>query len=197
MKLQKTTLGLLISAILLSLGVAAYEFLAKPQQEDVQQKNKQIFTFKEDNIKQITISKNKETLQFEKTENPEQIWKMTQPQSIDANDAVVSFLINLLVNGETENRFNVTQSQLKDYGLDNSSATITINLSDDQTHKIILGKADFQDKFIYAKIDKQDEVLLVPKDFQFALDRELSEWQQIDPEPQKSPSPTSPNHSES
>ncbi len=181
MKLPKTTMGLLISAILLSIGVSWYEFQGKERQEEVKKNEQKIFEFEEEDIQKLTLIQNKDILQFERTNNPERPWKMTQPQSTTANDAVVAFLLNLLVEGTSDRRFTVPASQLKEYGLEKPFATIIVDLKNLKTHQLQLGLPNYQDQLIYAKVadrkQPEAEILLVSKDFQFALDRELKEWQ--------------------
>ena len=107
---------------------------------------------------------------------------MKQPENQIANAATVSFLVDLLVSGKSEKTFTVPIEQKKEYGLDVPQATITVNLKNQQTHQIILGKTDFEDKFLYAQVDPTNhqklQVSLVDKSFQYALDRDLSEWKQ-------------------
>ncbi|MGK7954311.1 MAG: DUF4340 domain-containing protein, partial [Crocosphaera sp.] len=131
---------------------------------------------------ELTIETKETTYQFEKTNNENQPWQMKQPQNAVANDAVISFLTNVLVNSESERRLSVPKNQKKEYGLDEPLATITVVLDDNKQHKIILGKPNFQGEFLYAQIDpsasSQEEIFinLVPKNFQYAVDRKPEEW---------------------
>ncbi len=182
MKLKNTTWILLGIAMLLGIGVYVYELQINPQQQEIEVKSKQLFTFDEKEIKKITIETKNKTYKFEKTSDENQPWQMKQPQDTVANDAVISFLTNILVNSESERTLTVPENQKKEYGLDEPVGTIIIELENKKQHKIIVGKPNFQGELLYAQIDptspSQDEIIinLVPKNFQYAVDRKPEEW---------------------
>ncbi len=190
MKLQKTTWILLIAAICLGGVVYFYEIQSKPQREEIQSKKNKIFAFQEEDIQKLTIEMQDKTLQFERTGNVNQPWQMKQPEDTIANDAVVSFLVNLLVGENSDRSFNIPIEQKKDYGLDKPLGTIQIQLKDNSSHQLIIGKPDFQEQFLYAQIDppspleKEITINLVSQDFQSALLRQPDEWQQTKPTPE-------------
>jgi len=117
-------------------------------------------------------------------------WLIKSPISEPANDAIVSYLMDLLVKGKGEandgklRTLTTPANQLGQYGLDVPQATIDITLKNQQKHQLILGKRNFNGVFVYARTDtatKPDgnvDVLLVPIDFENAVNRELSEWKQ-------------------
>jgi hypothetical protein len=184
MKLQKTTWILIIVAMLLGGFVYFYEGQGKPQPEDVKTTQKKLFDFQEADIQALTIETKQETLKFEKTGEANQPWRMKQPKDVPANEAVVSFLLNLLVEGESDRAFSISPEQTKDYGLDKPFATINIQLKNGKKPKLVLGNPDFEGKFLYAQIDPSTQsdraltVILVTQDFQYALQRDLAEWTQ-------------------
>ncbi|WP_107666227.1 DUF4340 domain-containing protein [Cyanothece sp. BG0011] len=182
MKLKNTTWILLGIAIILGIGVYVYELQINPQQEQIEATNKQLFTFEEDDIKALTIQSKDQTYKFEKTSDENQPWQMKEPQDTVANDAVISFLTNLLVTSESERSLTVPENQKKDYGLEKPLGTIIIELDNNKQHKIILGQPNFQGELLYAQIDppssSSEEITLnlVPKNFQYAVDRQPEEW---------------------
>jgi hypothetical protein len=184
MKLQRTTWILATTAILLGVGVYFYEIQDKPQREEIQEDRNKIFSFQIDDIQALTIKTKQQTLQFERTKEPNKIWQMKQPENVLANDAVMSFLLNLLVYGKSDRTFTISLGQRQDYGLENPSATIDIQLKNQQTHQLILGSPDFKNEFLYAQIDppvqpdKEIKVSLVSKDLLTALEKKLEEWKQ-------------------
>jgi hypothetical protein len=184
MKLQKTTLILVILALGLSSLVYFYEFHNRENLENIQASKNLIFTFKEEDIKKINIDNHGKSVKFETTENEGEKWQMKEPESSKASAAALSYLINLLVEGKSDRSFTITPSQLEEYGLDKPLAKVTITLNNQQEHRLVLGKTDFEDKLIYALVDPNNsnpqkfEVRLVSKDFQYAVDRELNEWKE-------------------
>ncbi|WP_013323125.1 DUF4340 domain-containing protein [Gloeothece verrucosa] len=196
MKLQKTTLGLLTVAVLLGAGVSFYEIVGKPHQQEVQEKQKQIYTFKEEDVQTLTVEKGGKTLKFERTKDNTQVWRMKQPEDTNASDAAVSFLLDLLVERPRDRTITVPMQQLKDYGLNPPLATITVQLANQETHKLVLGNPNLENLYIYGQIDppenaKEVEVVLIPKEFQYAVERDLAEWKQPQEKETDQPSPQS------
>ncbi|MEQ9233651.1 DUF4340 domain-containing protein [Coleofasciculus sp. E2-BRE-01] len=185
MKLQKTTWVLLIVALFLGGFVYFYEIVGTPQREAAKEAEKQLFSFEEDEIQRVNIYIQEESRKFERVSEPEPGWRMTEPKEVPASDPSVAFLLNLLVEGKSDRIIpNVAPENLKDYGLDKPQAMVTVRLKNDETHEILLGKPDFNNSFLYAQIDpfsdksQQSNVFLVPMDFEYAVNRPLSEWEQ-------------------
>jgi hypothetical protein len=115
-----------------------------------------------------------------------------------ANDAIVSYLMDLLVKGKSDRDLLVPANQTGDFGLNQPQATINIKLKNQKTHQIILGKADFNRRFVYAQVDPITQangninLLLVSTDFENAVNRELSEWKQPTNQVEQTPTPSTP-----
>ena len=184
MKLQQTTWILLVLALGLGGFVYFQEIQAQKEREAVQQAQNKVFDFTEKQVLSLTIEKQKQTLKFERSNNEKTTWQMKQPNDVPADDASVAFLLNLLAEGKSDRSFTITAKQRKDYGLDQPLATVKVQLENKENHELILGKPDFNDQFLYAQADPSSEkeqdlkVILVPKDFQYAVERKLEEWKQ-------------------
>ncbi len=115
---------------------------------------------------------------------------------VPASDASVAFLLNLLTTGKSDRTLVMTDpaKQRQEYGLDEPVATVEVKLKNQQTHRLILGKPDFNGTFLYAQSDppadksEDIEVLLVSPDFQNAVNRPLSEWKSSDKDSKESES---------
>lgn len=192
MKLKKSTWILVIVALLLGGGVVFYEAQIAPQREETQNKNKQIFSFTEAEIDGFTINKDGKVLKIKRNQGQTNPWQMKQPEDVPASDAVVSFLVDLLVEGKSDRSVNISRQELEEYGLEKPLATIEIQLTSDTSHKLMLGKADFSEKFVYALADPSErseqelEIQLIPIGFKHAVERETKEWKQEQPEEEKS-----------
>ncbi len=193
MKLQRTTLILMLLALGLGGFVYFHEIRGATQQEQASNSNKQIFSFAADDIQSLTIKKGSDNIVLERSSSPDPPkWLLKAPIASPASDASVSYLTDLLVKGEINRAILSPANQLGEFGLDQPLATIDIKLKNQKTHRLILGKPDFNNNFLYAqtdlstKPDGQTNVLLVSKDFQNAVTREISEWQQAADNPQKS-----------
>jgi hypothetical protein len=196
MKLQRTTLGLVLLAILLGGFVFFYEFQWKSQQEQVKKKQQQLFSFKEEDVKNLKITTPSETITLERSPEPGKTkWLMKSPDNVPANDGTVAYLLNLLETEKSERSLTATAPQLADFGLKQPQATIDITLNNQKESKLVLGKQSFDNRFLYAqnqfatKPDGNVEVVLVSKKFEDAINRSLSEWKVVENN-QKTPSPT-------
>jgi hypothetical protein len=196
MKLQRTTLVLLVTAFLLGGVVYLSEISGRQNQEATKTTKQPIFAFKEDDIQSVTIDLGKEVLDFERISGQLTHWQMKQPKDAPASDAAVAFLLDLLAEGKSDHSFLIQANQLKEFGLDKPMATVRVKLKNQQIHRLVLGKPDFNRSFLYAQADPATtqipqalKVLLVPIDFEYAVNRPMSEWQ-TQPKPLESPKPS-------
>ncbi|WP_250124747.1 DUF4340 domain-containing protein [Chroococcidiopsis sp. CCMEE 29] len=187
MKLQRTTLILLLLALGLGGFVYFYEIQGATQRQEAKNQEQQIFSFEEKQVKSFTVKTKGQTLEFEREEKAgKSTWQMKAPSDTPANDASVAYLLDLLVGGKSDRTIQVPATQLQEYGLDQPRATIEVKLNNQETHQLILGKPDFNRNFLYAqavppaKLAENVEVLLVSTDFANAVNRSLSEWKSQD-----------------
>jgi Domain of unknown function (DUF4340) len=124
-------------------------------------------------------------------------WQLSAPLKVPANEPTVAFLTNLLTTTQRDRTLNVSPDRAAEFGLDKPMGTIGITLTDQQKHKLVLGKLSFDRTWLYALIDpdpnaKDLVVSLVSPQFANAVDRDLKEWQvvkPIAPAADQSPSP--------
>ncbi|BCL33783.1 DUF4340 domain-containing protein [Nostoc sp. MS1] len=183
--MTKKTLILLLLALGLGGFVYFHEIRGATQREEARENQQQIFSFTQDDVQAITVKTAKLTVSLERNtqaDNPK--WLLKSPVSEPANDAIVSYLMDLLVKGKSDRTLTTPTNQIAEFGLDQPQANISINLKNKKTHQLILGKPDFNNQFVYAQADPNTQpngnvnVLLVSPDFQNAVNRELSEWKQ-------------------
>lgn len=203
MKLQRTTLILLVLALGLGGFVYLYEIKGATQRQEAKAKEQQIFSFEEEQVQSFTVKTKEQTLLFErgdKSGKPK--WLMKAPSQTPASDASVSYLMNLLVKGKSDRTIQVPAAQLREYGLDLPQATIVVKLNNQKTHQLILGKPVFNSNFLYAQADSPGlaagnvDVLLVSTDFENAVNRSLSEWKSQEPSQSSSPEAPKPKESD-
>ena len=202
MKLQRTTLILMVLALGLGGFVYFYEIKGEPQRQAALVKQKPIFSFTKDQVQALTIKTQEQTLQFERMaqnagkKSSLSEWQMKAPNDNPASDPYVSYLLNLLVDSKSDRILSVPATQLPEYGLDKPLATVEVKLNNQQTHQLILGKPDFNNSFLYAQVDPlkspsgQLNVLLVPLEFQYGVNRPLSEWTAKDETKKETPLPS-------
>ncbi|MFB2835886.1 hypothetical protein [Floridanema evergladense] len=107
-----------------------------------------------------------------------------------ANEPYVAFLLNELATGKGDRI--IADPRIED-GIDKPLATIEITLKNGEKHQLILGNLNYNSTALYALADPPQQptkplnILLVPLNFQNAVNRPLSEWKQ--PEIQPTPTP--------
>ena len=186
MKLQKSTLILLTTALLLGSFVYISEVKNTEKQDIVDNTNQQIFNFKEEEIESLEIEREDEVLELIQTDNDLFSWEMTKPDKFKVNDGAISYLITPLISGKIEKSFTITEEEKSDYGLDKDITNLTINLKNEETHKLILGKKNFDEQFVYGFIDSISNdnseltVNLLPIALKYGTQRPLNEWKQKD-----------------
>ncbi|MEA5467836.1 DUF4340 domain-containing protein [Spirulina sp. 06S082] len=183
MKLQKTTWALVITALFLTTFVYLYEVVGKSQQEVQAAKQRKIFDFTKEDIQGFTIEREKEKLVFKRVEKETTSWQILEPEESPANDPAVSFLLELLAEGERDRLILARSEELEEYGLSKPLVTVAIAIENrSQPYILELGKENFDRKFIYARVNpdknekKSIEIILIPIDFKYAVERELEEW---------------------
>jgi hypothetical protein len=199
MKLKSSTLVLMAAALLSTGGIYLWERSRSPQDlaSEPKKATKPLFDLKETDITQLTITSKNPTLKLEKAAKG---WQLTAPKAGTANEGTVTFLLNLLATGTSEQTLQVEPAQLKEFGLEQPTATLSFQLKNQKTHQVSLGKQNFNQSAVYAQIDpdsataKKGEVVLVPTGFLDAINRPLSEWQvkasSPKPTPLASPTPS-------
>lgn len=186
MKLKFSTLILLFIALGLGGFVYFFEVRGAPQREAAQAENQQLFDFTEDQVQAFTVKTRQQVLFFQRSNN--RTWQMQSPIQAPANDASVAYLLNLLATGTSDRTLTASASQRSEFGLDQPLAIIDVKLNNNQTHQLVLGKANFNRSFLYAQADpsrasQELQVLLVSTNFENAVNRPLSEWQSQDKRP--------------
>ncbi|KAM3112738.1 DUF4340 domain-containing protein [Phormidesmis sp. 146-33] len=197
MKFQKTPLILLFSALVLGGFVYFYELKKEPPSTETQSESSPIFAFKEEDVQAFTIQTSKQTFSFEKIPVSQKgtSWQMTAPEKTLADAGSVAFLLNLIATSRSDRTLPTPVTRKSEFGLEPAASTIEIRLGNQKTHRLLLGKPNFNRSFLYALVDppaKPDQdlnVLLVPIEFQSAVDRPIAEWKQLKEKPKASPTP--------
>ena len=159
MKLQRTTVILVLLALGLAGFVYYFEFRRPARQEVVEEKERQLFSFEENQVQSVTVKIEDSRLAFERqAETDSSKWLMTQPESAPASDASLAFLLSKLVNATSDRVLTVEPEQLQDYGLDEPRAIVEITLDNRETHQLRLGNKDFTNSSLYALIDSENAI---------------------------------------
>ncbi len=184
MKIKKTTLTLMLTALALGGFVYLYEIRGKQQEVEIQEQQKQVFDFKSEQIQTITIKQESEQLTLKIDEEAEEkTWNITAPVEKEADLQTVEFLLTELTNLKSDRSINTSVSQLSEYGLEKPEITVEIQLKDGKTSRLFLGQPDFDGNFIYSQLEPEGEppeevsVLLLSVNFKNVLTKPVSEWE--------------------
>ncbi|NEQ39768.1 MAG: DUF4340 domain-containing protein [Okeania sp. SIO3I5] len=184
MKIKRTTLILMLTALALGGFVYLYEIRGKQQQAEIQEQRKQVFDFDLAQIQTITIKQESETLTLKIDEEAEEkTWNITAPVEKEADLQTVEFLLTELTNLKSDRSINTKVSQLSEYGLEKPEITVEIQLKDGKTSRLFLGQPDFDGNSIYSQLEPEGEppeevsVLLLSVNFKNVLTKPVSEWE--------------------
>ncbi|MGD1705116.1 DUF4340 domain-containing protein [Dapis sp. BLCC M229] len=184
MKIKRTTLILMLTALALGGFVYLYEIRGKQQQAEIQEQQKQVFDFELEQIQTITIKQESETLTLKIDEEAEEkTWNITAPVEKKADLQTVEFLLAELTNLKSDRSITTSVSQLSEYGLEKPEITVEIQLKDGKTSRLFLGQPDFDGNFIYSQLEPEEEppeevsVLLLSVNFKNVLTKPVSEWE--------------------
>jgi Domain of unknown function (DUF4340) len=164
--MKKSTLIVLALAIVA--GVAFYHFDWKKGEKDAARPaaddSKPAFTFKADDVASITITRSGDPATPQITLAKQSGgWQIAKPLATLADDATASGLAQALANARIEGTQPGSPDRLKVYGLDPAAFDIDFQLQNGTKHSIQLGKKDFVGTSVYAKLDQNSDVSLLPE----------------------------------
>lgn len=186
MKLKSTTIALLFTTVVCGIGVIWWTTSQNNSDKltEQQDRSQKLFEFNEDQVAALTVVTPKLTLVFERSQQSfPHTWQMKKPQDKPADEAAISFLLNLLATTQSPRTLSIKASRQKEFGFDQSPGRIKVMLKNKQNHDLVLGNQDPTESFIYAQVDSAVDlsdtlqIVLVPTAFLNAINRPLTEWQ--------------------
>lgn len=141
-----------------------------------------IFAFAEADVDGVTVKRPDGTLAFSKSADGS--WQMTQPQAKLAESGAIAFLLSQLTN-PTARTLNVQASTLKDFGLADSDATVTLSAKGN-SYQLAVGTADFSGDKLYVRAIQAEsadstaadliKIHVVSGGLENAVNRPTAEW---------------------
>lgn len=190
MKLQRSTVGLVITALLLGSGVLVSQLIRQsnsPTVTDGGADASPVYDFAEANVVELQIENDFQAVAF--TKDDAGFWQMTEPEAVPAEEAAIAFLLSRLTTDGLLQTTTIDAAEQADFGLDSPSTTVAITLADGTTHQLILGDPDFSGTNVYALIDPEIfplaaeagevTVAIVSEDIFNGTNRPLDEWQAV------------------
>jgi hypothetical protein len=165
--MKKSTLIVLALAIA---ACAAFYFLdwkkgdKSTNSDSTVDQSKPAFSFKADDITSITVTHSGDSAAPAITLAKQSgTWQITKPLSTLADDATASGLAQALAGARVASTQPGSPDRLKVYGLDPAALVIDFQLQNGAKHTVQLGKKDFVGSSVYAKIDQNSDVSLLPE----------------------------------
>lgn len=162
--IKKSTLFILLGAI--ALGAAVYYFDWKRGQKDAEKStadtSKQAFSIPAGSeIVSLVITRpqvaGEDPIRLEKQNGT---WQILQPLKTQADERVISGIIETLSNSRIESNQPGTPDRLKAYGLDPPAVSVEFKLQNGSQHTLKLGNKDFTNTYVYGQMDGKDVALL-------------------------------------
>jgi hypothetical protein len=198
LKLKRGTWLLWTVALMLGLGVVAWEMSRTPEEGTTTVQSPSInrnFDFSADLVQSITITQS-EPNQAEikiyrrgKDNNGDSVWLMDNPQPAAVSGPAVDFLLSVILGSQNDRDFEVPTAELTDYGLNPAGTELVIQLVNGKTHRLQLGNPDFAGNSLYALVNpvenadipaESQQVSLVPRSLEELTRRSPADWQQAD-----------------
>lgn len=162
--IKKSTLFILLGAI--ALGAAVYYFDWKRGQKEAEKStadtSKPVFALPAGSeIVSLSITRSQVAgegpIRLEKQNG---MWQILQPLKTQADEHVVSGIVETLGNSRIESNQPGTPDRLKVYGLDPPAVSVELKLQNGSEHTLKLGNKDFTNTYVYGQIDGKDVALL-------------------------------------
>lgn len=163
--MRKSTLLVVLLAAALGGAVWYFEFKRTKPAEDGATASKALFSFKQEDVSALTLTRGGETLTLEKRG---EAWRLTQPVDASADEGAVEGLLGSLTFGRISRTIPVpppgSPEALQAFGLDAPHVTLAIKLKSGAAHRLRLGTKDFTGGSVYALVDSAPGVALLPGD---------------------------------
>jgi hypothetical protein len=170
--MKKSTLVLVLIALVFGGLVYYYEFKRTPAAEKSEDTSKPAFSFQATDISALTLERAGQKISFEKHGDD---WVITQPVETRADRSVLEGIATGLANARVSRTFPAAPDRLATYGLASPSVTLEIKLKNNQQHRLQLGAKDFSGMSVYGIVDGAKDVALLPDMLLTSTDKPLDD----------------------
>jgi hypothetical protein len=149
-------------AVLIAAALGAYVYFYEMKSgtgRDEEETSKPAFTFKSEDVAALNITSSNQTVALE-TDGKQ--WTITQPVKTAAEQMVVESLVSSIASATIDRSLVMTPGLQAGSGLAQPDVTVEVKLKNGTQHKLLLGRKDPTDAGVYAQIDQNPNVLLLP-----------------------------------
>jgi hypothetical protein len=169
--MKRNTLIILLIAVALGAYVYFYE-MKSGQGRDEEETSKPAFTFKSEDVASLQVTSDNQTIALEANGTD---WTITQPVKTEADSFAVSSLVSSIAGATIDRSLVMTPSLQNGAGLAQPTVTVEVKLKNGTQHKIVLGRKDPTDANVYAQIDQNPNVLLLPASVLESANKKLND----------------------
>ncbi len=148
--------------LLIALGLGAYVYfyeMKSGKERDAEETSKPAFTFKSEDVATLNLTSNNQTIALETNGKD---WTITQPVKTDADPTAVEAVLSSIAGATIDRSLIMTPSLQAASGVAQPAVMIAVKLKNGTQHKLLLGRKDPTDAGVYAQIDQNPNVLLLP-----------------------------------
>lgn len=164
MMMKKSTLIVLLCAIVLGAGVYYFDWKKGNEKKPDIDTSKPAFSFQASDITSFTIGHpaqpGVQPIGFEKHAGD---WRIVQPVATEADQSTASGIVDQLVTARIAQTEPGTAERRKAFGLDPPQTSIDFQLANGAKHSVQLGNPDFTQEYVYAVVDGGQSVSLLPQ----------------------------------
>jgi hypothetical protein len=161
--IKKSTLIVLLCAIIAAGGVYYFQWHKSKEPAAPADNSKPAFSVTPDQIVSFSIShpaqKDQPAIEFQKQKGA---WQIVQPVDTLADQPTAEGFVDQLAESRPTGTESVTPDRRQAFGLDPPAASIEFSTKTGQKHTLLLGDKDFSGGDVYAIVDDQPKVLLMP-----------------------------------
>lgn len=169
--MKRNTIIVLIIALALGAYVYFYE-MKHGKARDEEETSKPAFTFKSEDVASLNVTSNNQTIALETNGKT---WAITQPIKTEADQSSVESLLSSVSSATIERSLVMTPGLQSGSGLAQPSVVLEVKLKNGTQHKILLGRKDPTDASVYAQVDQNPNVLLLPASLLESTNKKLND----------------------
>jgi hypothetical protein len=170
--MRKSTLLLVVLALGLGGSVYYYEFKRTPTPKKAEDESNPAFSFHAEDVKSLEFARSGQTISIEKRDGK---WLITQPVETRADSSVIEGIATELARARISRTLPASPDRLAAYGLTNPEVTLDLRLQNGAKHQLKLGSKDYTGGSVYAILDENKEVALLPAAILSETDKPLDD----------------------
>lgn len=157
MRLHRTAI-IAIVFLLLAGFYYYFEVVLHSEKEKIQRQKRLIFPFQEDEVEEITITREKDSIHLKKRNDH---WQILKPVVANGDNTFIKGLLRTLTKAEIERIVDENPPELEPFGLKSPGLKLEIKIRGKGAFSLFFGERSPTEVFHYAKRGEENKVFLV------------------------------------